>query len=74
MRGRRLSAGTAAATAENRLFVTDGGTETDLIFHRGIELPFFAAFPLLEDAATGSPCAAITTTIWPSRANTMQDW
>ena len=34
----------------DRLFVTDGGIETDLIFHHGIELPFFAAFPLLEDA------------------------
>ena len=33
-----------------RLFVTDGGIETDLIFHHGIDLPHFAAFPLLEDA------------------------
>ncbi|GED96066.1 homocysteine S-methyltransferase family protein [Gordonia crocea] len=30
-------------------WVTDGGLETDLIFHRGIDLPDFAAFPLLED-------------------------
>jgi len=30
------------------LFVTDGGLETELIFHDGIELPCFAAFPLLE--------------------------
>jgi S-methylmethionine-dependent homocysteine/selenocysteine methylase len=29
------------------LFVTDGGLETELIFHDGIELPCFAAFPLL---------------------------
>ncbi|HEY8300297.1 MAG TPA: homocysteine S-methyltransferase family protein [Jatrophihabitans sp.] len=29
--------------------VTDGGLETDLIFHRGIDLPHFAAFPLLDD-------------------------
>lgn len=29
-------------------FVTDGGLETDLIFHRGEDLPEFAAFPLLE--------------------------
>jgi homocysteine S-methyltransferase len=28
--------------------VTDGGIETDLIFNRGIELPEFAAFPLVE--------------------------
>jgi homocysteine S-methyltransferase len=29
-------------------WVTDGGLETDLIFHRGIDLPDFAAFPLLD--------------------------
>lgn len=29
-------------------FVTDGGIETDLIFNRGIDLPEFAAFPLLD--------------------------
>ncbi|HEV7422222.1 MAG TPA: homocysteine S-methyltransferase family protein [Mycobacterium sp.] len=34
----------------DRLFVTDGGLETDLLFHDGIDLPHFAAFPLLEDA------------------------
>ena len=28
--------------------VTDGGTETDLIFHHGVDLPEFAAFPLLD--------------------------
>src|SRR3954468_24153775 len=33
------------------LFVTDGGLETDLIFNRGVELPEFAAFVLLDDAA-----------------------
>ena len=32
-------------------FVTDGGLETDLIFHQGIDLPEFASFPLLEDRA-----------------------
>ena len=30
-------------------FVTDGGIETELIFHHGIDLPLFAAFPLLEN-------------------------
>ncbi|CAN5137469.1 homocysteine S-methyltransferase family protein [soil metagenome] len=30
-------------------WVTDGGLETDLIFHRGIDLPEFASFPLVED-------------------------
>lgn len=29
-------------------WVTDGGLETDLIFHRGAELPHFAAYPLLD--------------------------
>jgi S-methylmethionine-dependent homocysteine/selenocysteine methylase len=33
------------------LFMTDGGLETTLIFHAGIELPYFAAFDLLKDAA-----------------------
>ncbi len=32
-------------------FVTDGGLETDLIFHHGLDLPEFAAFPLVEDQA-----------------------
>ena len=26
-------------------FVTDGGLETDLLFHQGFDLPEFAAFP-----------------------------
>ena len=30
-------------------WVTDGGLETDLVFHHGVDLPEFAAFPLLED-------------------------
>ena len=30
------------------VFLTDGGIETTLIFHQGLELPAFAAFPLLE--------------------------
>lgn len=29
-------------------FVTDGGIETDLIFNRGIDLPEFASFPLID--------------------------
>ena len=33
----------------DRLFLTDGGLETTLIFHHGIELPEFAAFHLLKD-------------------------
>jgi S-methylmethionine-dependent homocysteine/selenocysteine methylase len=35
----------------DRPFITDGGLETTLIFHRGLELPCFAAFDLLKDAA-----------------------
>jgi S-methylmethionine-dependent homocysteine/selenocysteine methylase len=33
----------------DRLFITDGGMETTLIFHRGLDLPSFAAFDLLKD-------------------------
>ena len=35
--------------AGDQMFVTDGGLETDLVFHHGLELPCFAAFPLLEE-------------------------
>lgn len=31
------------------LFLTDGGIETTLIFHHGLDLPLFAAFVLLKD-------------------------
>jgi homocysteine S-methyltransferase len=31
------------------LFITDGGMETTLIFHEGLDLPSFASFVLLED-------------------------
>jgi S-methylmethionine-dependent homocysteine/selenocysteine methylase len=30
-------------------YVSDGGLETDLIFSRGVDLPEFASFPLVED-------------------------
>jgi S-methylmethionine-dependent homocysteine/selenocysteine methylase len=33
------------------LFITDGGIETTLVFHDGLELPSFAAFDLLKDTA-----------------------
>jgi S-methylmethionine-dependent homocysteine/selenocysteine methylase len=33
------------------LFLTDSGLETDLIYNQGVDLPQFAAFPLLDDAA-----------------------
>jgi homocysteine S-methyltransferase len=35
-------------TFQERRHVTDGGLETDLIFHHGWDLPEFAAFPLLD--------------------------
>jgi len=34
---------------DGSLFVTDGGIETSLIFHDGLDLPLFAAFTLLQD-------------------------
>ena len=37
--------------AGDRIFLADGGLETTLVFHRGIDLPDFAAFPLLDDEA-----------------------
>jgi S-methylmethionine-dependent homocysteine/selenocysteine methylase len=35
----------------DQIFLTDGGMETTLIFHEGLDLPMFMAFPLLDDAA-----------------------
>ena len=35
----------------DRIFLTDGGIETTLIHHEGLELPHFAAFVLLDDDA-----------------------
>lgn len=32
----------------NRLFLTDGGIETTIIYHDGIDLPYFAVFDLLK--------------------------
>ncbi len=40
-----------AALLADGPFVTDGGLETDLLFHHGFDLPEFAAFPLLQDRA-----------------------
>ena len=42
-------------------FVTDGGLETDLIFHHGVDLPEFAAFPLLDDERGPRAARASTT-------------
>ena len=35
----------------DRIFLTDGGIETTLIYHDGQQLPCFAAFDLLKDSA-----------------------
>ncbi|MFN0128215.1 MAG: homocysteine S-methyltransferase family protein [Verrucomicrobiales bacterium] len=34
----------------DRPYLTDGGQETTLVFHEGVDLPCFAAFPLLESS------------------------
>jgi len=36
---------------DGSLFLTDGGIETTLVFHEGLDLPHFAAFHLLRDPA-----------------------
>lgn len=46
MTNRRLD----ALMASPEPYLTDGGLETTLIFHEGLDLPAFAAFPLLERA------------------------
>lgn len=33
---------------DDKIFLTDGGLETSLIFHDGFDLPYFAAFDLLK--------------------------
>jgi len=38
----------ASPQPAGRPMVTDGGMETDLIFHHGVGLPLFAAFPLVD--------------------------
>jgi S-methylmethionine-dependent homocysteine/selenocysteine methylase len=41
----------ALPQTEGRTCITDGGMETVLLFRRGIDLPCFAAFPLLDTDA-----------------------
>jgi homocysteine S-methyltransferase len=36
--------------APDRVFLAEGGQETELLFHEGMELPCFASFPLLDTA------------------------
>ena len=35
--------------ASEKIFLTDGGLETDLIFHHGVELPLFSSITLFRD-------------------------
>ena len=44
-----MSHRTSLPQLEGDLFLTDGGIETSLIFHHGLDLPEFAAFVLLDD-------------------------
>ena len=44
---------------DGELFLTDGGIETSLIFHQGLDLPAFAAFVLLGDEAGHRRAAAL---------------
>ena len=41
-----------------RRFLTDGGLETTLVFHQGLDLADFAAFPLLDSEAGRTSLAA----------------
>ena len=45
----------------DRPFLTDGGLETTLVFHQGLDLPDFAAFPLLNSEAGRAGLAAYYT-------------
>ena len=50
------------------LFLTDGGLETTLIFHEGLELPHFAAFMLLRRTRGGRRSGATSRPTWRSPA------
>jgi S-methylmethionine-dependent homocysteine/selenocysteine methylase len=47
----RIPMATRLPQLDGGLFLTDGGLETVLIFHEGVDLPEFAAFTLLDDEA-----------------------
>ena len=44
---------------DGKLFLTDGGIETTLIFLEGLELPHFAAFDLLREGCGHADQAVI---------------
>ena len=55
-------------------FVTDGGLETTLVFHDGIDLPDFAAFPLLDtDDGSRRPGSLLRPVPRPRRAPRHRD-
>ena len=45
------STDTLRAKIGDQIYLTDGGLETVMIFHEGLDLPQFASFTLLDDAA-----------------------
>ena len=50
------------------IFLTDGGMETTLIFHEGVELPHFAAFVLLDSAGRPRRAEAVLRSLSRDRA------
>lgn len=47
---RWLDTENALPQSSGQLFLTEGGMETTLVFHEGVELPHFAAFHLMHHA------------------------
>ena len=52
----------------DELFLTDGGLETTLIFHQGLELPHFAAFDLVRDRGGPGGAGALLRALCRGRA------
>src|ERR1051325_2758278 len=48
-RGADIVSAVGLPQLSDRTFITDGGMETTLIFHGGLDLPHFASFVLLDD-------------------------
>ena len=57
--------------SSERPYVADGGLETSLIFQAGIDLPDFAAFPLLDSDA--GRAARLGSGVSPGRRNVAGD-
>jgi S-methylmethionine-dependent homocysteine/selenocysteine methylase len=54
---------------DREVFLTDGGIETTLIFHEGIDLPLFAACGLLGSDEAGPACGGTSTRMRGSPAS-----